>query len=888
MQGSGLNFQQGHYNDPAAGLQTALGAGGMFAQTLKSMQTFDQDEAKLQMMRADRERQAKLDAKAEAADTLAAKRDAYNLGAEKAVNSVQAKDDLANQMFEHGLTNPEQAMLVNQADSQIKASNSGFKVADSLVGVDRTKLSLDKQKRYDELAAADGSLSTKSLDGKDTYNISTKLGLLKDAYSLGGLGDKDAYDKAAASLGISSDTVKGVTASNDEQNAFVNRYSNLAQNDPLFGKSNLDKLTDYESSWAKEHGGDTEFSTTGVQGLRKSLTSANTIAIAEQKKELNDLYAKRALAGETAENKNLDNSIRLAEMRIRAADHETSSEDKLAKALTGVVGGSKLTESDKYSVNLAAHLKQYATSSKPEVGDNIIASYKQAQAKGYSAAEAAAIIQGGIHADGIPEKNAGQAYKFDSQALFKQGPSKTYADNNDYVALRQQQLAGNDAQKEAEFAQLQKLFAAKGGSSTLAALDKQIYDIKRTPQEAFRQASMQAGKDFAYDENLSGHKGIADKQAIAEQAAIEKEYKVPGSTPIASKPASASNIVTGNRMFDLPANIGTVDKATSGKMIRDKSADFIRSREGTKDGIYTVDTLNSDGSVSKIPHIGYGLRIATVAKENGMSVDQFTAGYNNPATRSKFEGLAKASEDNNLTTAYNQANKMAKEAGLTLEAVPVLASTIYNLGPAWADKSNPKGFSKRWELIKQGEFTKAAEGLDKSLWSKQAKGRPQDFVAMLNDQATRKGTKFYTPGFNEISKPSEMSDKEYSDLQKKYKDGVSALPEQIKIQSKIASENGSSFKNETYKHPIDLIQYAYQAKLAEAQVSKLSLQKEYADSTSELSKLKAAAAKIDPSQKVKVNTTADRIEEMQRKMSLMKQKIDTSAGIERYGLPLLN
>jgi hypothetical protein len=58
----GLNFQTHQYVDPSEQLQKSLGAGGMFAQTLKGMQQFDQDEAKLQMMRQDRDRQAKLDA----------------------------------------------------------------------------------------------------------------------------------------------------------------------------------------------------------------------------------------------------------------------------------------------------------------------------------------------------------------------------------------------------------------------------------------------------------------------------------------------------------------------------------------------------------------------------------------------------------------------------------------------------------------------------------------------------------------------------------------------------------------------------------------------------------------------------------------------------------
>jgi hypothetical protein len=115
-----------------------------------------------------------------------------------------------------------------------------------------------------------------------------------------------------------------------------------------------------------------------------------------------------------------------------------------------------------------------------------------------------------------------------------------------------------------------------------------------------------------------------------------------------------------------------------------------------------------------------------------------------------------------------------------------------------------------------------------------------------------------------------------------------SLQDRIAQQTAISKNNSDSFAQETYQHPIDLMQYAYAQKKADAQVQNLTMQQDYAKNVTELQRLKADAANIDPKQKVKVNATADRIEEMERKMSLMKQKIDTNNGIQRLGLPLLD
>jgi hypothetical protein len=706
----------------------------MFAQTLKGMQQFDDDNVKIDMMRHEQARQAKIDAQNDAATALAAKEKAYNMGAEKAVNDTQVRADLGNLMYQKGLTNPEQAMLVNQSDSQINATNAGAKVSDALAGIDRTKLNADQQKRYDQLASADGSLNTTSADGKDTYNVATKLGLLKDAYALGGIGETDAYNKAAKTLGISNDSEQGVIKSNNEGNAFVDRYTNLATIDPLFGQTKLDKLADYKAEWVKLHPEDKDFMTSAVNGLQSSLNSANGVAIAERKKELDELLAKKAALGDNVKNADLDNAIKMAQLRITASGHEASSENGLAKAIAGLSsGGSNLSREDKFSINLADQLRQYATNSKSEVGQNIIEAYRQAKEKGYSAAETRALVQGGIHADGIPEKNQGQAYKFDNQSMFDKGPSKAYTDSNDYVALRQQQIATNDAQKEAEFAQLQKLFAAKGGSSGLAALDKQIYDVQRTPQEAYTQAAMQAGKDFAYDEDLAGHKGIADAQAIADQAAMNKFHAdaVGGTKPSAVAPTTgitpATTAVVKPNAFQMPAGYNDLDDAGRKLALQNSGVNLIKQEEhnGGPGGRYVpYDDISHDKNGNEVntgKALGYGIHL-----------NEFLAAT--PQLKGNFD--PKNKDDQKLFDAYENkrlgdnitvANSQAVALGLPAEAIPVLASMNHQSGTGWM--SNWPNMVKQ---LKAGDYDGAIATVDKSLWhQKQTPERAQKFMDML-------------------------------------------------------------------------------------------------------------------------------------------------------------
>jgi hypothetical protein len=66
-----------------------------------------------------------------------------------------------------------------------------------------------------------------------------------------------------------------------------------------------------------------------------------------------------------------------------------------------------------------------------------------------------------------------------------------------------------------------------------AALDKKIADLLRTPDQVMRDAAIQAGRDFAYDENLGGHR---DK----ENALHEKAKKIHGSDGVKLKTTNST------------------------------------------------------------------------------------------------------------------------------------------------------------------------------------------------------------------------------------------------------------------------------------------------------------------------------------------------------------
>lgn len=130
--GGGLDFSQGHYTDPMASLQQTLGAGGMFAKTLSNMQQFDQDQQKMDMMRADRERQAKLDAENKAEKDAVKKTNADNLDMQRYMMDGQSKYDATdayNQLEQQGGSKFKEALFKGDA----KADDMQAKLGDTIV-----------------------------------------------------------------------------------------------------------------------------------------------------------------------------------------------------------------------------------------------------------------------------------------------------------------------------------------------------------------------------------------------------------------------------------------------------------------------------------------------------------------------------------------------------------------------------------------------------------------------------------------------------------------------------------------------------------------------------------------------------------------------------------
>ena len=79
------------------------------------------------------------------------------------------------------------------------------------------------------------------------------------------------------------------------------------------------------------------------------------------------------------------------------------------------------------------------------------------------------------------------------------------------------------------------------------------------------------------------------------------------------------------------------------------------------------------------------------------------------------------------STAIQAAMAQGKEIGVDdIDFLVALASVNFQLGTGWTKK-----FPRTWDLIRRGEYWRAIENLNKSLWAKQTPVRVRDFVSAL-------------------------------------------------------------------------------------------------------------------------------------------------------------
>lgn len=77
--------------------------------------------------------------------------------------------------------------------------------------------------------------------------------------------------------------------------------------------------------------------------------------------------------------------------------------------------------------------------------------------------------------------------------------------------------------------------------------------------------------------------------------------------------------------------------------------------------------------------------------------------------------------------AFDHAIALSAQAGITsADFLPYLASVCYQLGDAWTRK-----FPNTWAMICDGDYAKAADALDGTVWDEQTPTRVQDFAGAL-------------------------------------------------------------------------------------------------------------------------------------------------------------
>lgn len=842
----GLNFTQGTFVDPFASVQASIGAGGMFAKTLNDLHQYDLEDLRFQALRTEEERRKKVDAE-HSEDRMLAK---------QALAEAKAKESA-----ELGLVKDINSMHL--AGSHIgDAAGANADIADITKSGVATK---NLQGNQEYLQSSLAKLQEKGIGAGDdvydgvayrlnNYNPNENLDLHNEVIfdrklqSKLGKNDADSIIATDNRFGLTSAQSSDITKRESLSDNFNHQYETMT-NSPAYQKLQSSVIGDYIAKIEKNGG----IVTKDMYLAYGKAKDSDYEAYANAKTKLETLQAKASADESLLQDKQYANNLKMLELQVSALNPSHISSRSSST--------NSNTQKD-YSTDALNMLSDTIDRIPGASNGNNVDAVNNARVLG------ANMIKNGAGLAQIKEKirqsltgvNEGEG----KDAFFKltyNTPEGAYNLRASNEEMARYNSSGSDSKQydlyKKNIADNQAILKqmSKGGLETAnaaIALDKKrIADAERSPDKAmtdnaaveWNRWAIENGLPHATKENNAAIKAL-QKQTVVTPAGSGSTGKLQGVA------ASSTNKV--NPAFDIPGasdaqRLGTPEgQKKASDMAFKQTVGLINSREGFKPGIYNVPTLLENGTTIQVPHIGHGVKIATLASANNISVKAFTDGYNSKdkATHDKYASMAVNTEEKLHRQAYDQANKMAIEANLSLEAVPVLASTIYNLGPKWADKDNPRGFYNRWELIKQGKLKEAAAGLDKSVWSKQAKGRPEDFVAMLNDQMARKGTKYYNPKAESIAIPKAMSDADYEahadSLKKGYtptkilESNTASLKSQISTMAKELNDIGKEHNANSY-----LTTSPSEFK------TKLSLSDAYDGKSNEIAKLQAQVAMND-------------------------------------------
>lgn len=116
--------------------------------------------------------------------------------------------------------------------------------------------------------------------------------------------------------------------------------------------------------------------------------------------------------------------------------------------------------------------------------------------------------------------------------------------------------------------------------------------------------------------------------------------------------------------------------------------------------------------------------------------------------------------------ALDAATKQAAELGIRPDGgighqafIVNLTSVNFQLGTAWKDESNKRGFSNTWQLIEDGNYDAAISNIQNSLWMKQTPVRAKELVEAIESLKTIRpnGQIVQEPSFTVADAPAALS-----------------------------------------------------------------------------------------------------------------------------------
>lgn len=736
--GNGLNFQTHQQVDPSASLQTALGAGGMFAQTLKSMQAYDENQQKMAMMQSDRDRQAKI-------DFDAAQEKAKNLGALEAANTPTVTTDYGNYAYQSLQNAGKDKMIEERKDAAL----NGYKplaYKDIYAGVDTSKM--DK----DQLAIMQTQLASDSQ--KSDYTAANKLDVLHKLNMQNGMNSEDAFKAASSRLGLSATDAAGLSAADKEQLAFGSKVE-AAANNPLVQQTRGQALKEYKAKYG---------TTEGIEKAISQTQEAESMAAKEMQDKVAQMNAQKATMQDGEAKDNLSRQIDILKLQAESLNSPYARASLKAEASTG--SGSKQSYRSDADKVLASYLNTYK-SAPADVRNNITELANDMKSKQYSPEQISAALAGSVSkVDGIgkePDK-----YVFSRSTLANQSPdteafqarygAKGSAESNASV------YAQADKERNALLNQQAALIAQGGAKNqtAIAELDKRIAELGRSKIESARDYGTLLGQEFMREENLGGYKTALEGTENRTKAKQDN---------IATALTSGSGVqgVTNAQSTDQPVQSGNV---------YDKTMQILKVKENSNPYGYHMDTYEKTGTDR--PAIGLGFSIkdinSRIQKENvslpdGKKIqllDESKASTGGSATdagqkRVIDEVTKEFIQKNNAIAAKTWSSADTKNPAYN-DLIAATTSAYHQYGGG--SKVIGKVVSEAQKLMDKADYQGAINAVHKSPYGVAHPERAEDMMAAIAQYAkAENGQQLSVPtGFKFASKAA--ADKYYAQTEK--------------------------------------------------------------------------------------------------------------------------